>query len=357
MHRSGSAVKQLLTFRKALREFREDSPKHAYCAFLDVLGTKTSWDDGRAAVARYADAIEAMLTPAMTHEIMTRADEMGWTHPISYLILSDAVVLTSGDLGTLLYLCAVASATAIRMGLAIRGYVASGLHLSRKIENNTIIISQALQSAYYGESRVAVMPRVVVAPELAKTAWGSSACGLAQDEDNLWFIDPFHFVEPPGEDGSWQRATEFTLQGLMSDDQSVRAKAGWLADFLNAKVFGDMPRYYSSGVSFRDRLQARVSELSQRESMMPIPVWEHDVAPERRFVLHVPLDIQEYDKAGKPIYHWTGEDGYRLDASDVGQSFAENFEKCCALAGSWIPPEARKDTAVGVAAVKVKDQR
>lgn len=159
-------------------------------AFLDILGF-------RAMVGKFQSdpTLQQRLHRALT-EIKAYKGFAGnpgtVQKEVEASVFSDSIVISAAadQLFTVIWTCIGLQARLMATGVLARGGISQG----PTFHQNDVLYGEGMIKAYDLESKAAIYPRVVIAPELIATlAAGHKAMLLSEDVDGLWHTDPFAF--------------------------------------------------------------------------------------------------------------------------------------------------------------------
>jgi hypothetical protein len=217
--------------------------------FYDILGwrSKITW------AGTDPSRIRDLQTTVLMYAKLARSEITSEGEPVRITSFSDNVVHSeSFRPEALTHLCfrlGLLQLGAATAGFLIRGAITAG----NIIHTNDIVFGPALNRAYELESTMAVVPRIIIDPDIVAQL-GDLPPMIVKDEDGLYFIDPFtrkfeKFVAAVGErqkqahrtDGlDFLKKIRETMRVSMRDDwlpEKEWAKNVWLFDRI-AKELG-----------------------------------------------------------------------------------------------------------------------
>lgn len=155
-------------------------------------------------------------------------------------VFSDSVVISGAadDIHSVLWTAIHLQCDLLAIGILLRGGISSG----RTVHSDDMLYGEGMLAAYDLESKAAVYPRIVIDPKLvANIKPGYRAMFLDEDQDGLWFINPFTMGISSGnadalvEDGYDPHQESLKSLGRVIDNQLPKlndvgqlAKWGWL---------------------------------------------------------------------------------------------------------------------------------
>lgn len=246
-----------------LAALKKTPSKRVYCAFIDILGLRSALQKWAGALNVYFETMRQVLQQVAVYNVIVDSDTKGReghledarkmegqvkdafkivnrffkkedrATPVNILVLSDALVITAERLEDVLIVTARAYKLCLLNRIPLRGYVAYGRHLHVSLNQNHLVVSQALRDAYEGESKLAVYPRVLVDNVLVEKWAYRDPTMFVQDEDDRWFLNPFFESFTPV---VAKKLFSFVRKALKTNQKNPRVleKYCWLADFLNA---------------------------------------------------------------------------------------------------------------------------
>ena len=220
---------------------------------------------------------------------------------VEITIVSDSIILTSDNLIKLSKASAFLQAEALRLGVALRGCIAFGRHVTLSWANSHLILSDGLAKAYASE-RSAVYPRIVLHSGIMKAVeqslFAAEGEGLRirrnvdltlflQSEDGQWFLNPYL-------DSAYLRSIKFLLVDLLDQGKaladSVREKYLWLSDLINYWIIGPRQKiwmaelYDTNAEVFVEKLRSAYERLPELADEV-VPTWLHSKTFHRFFDL------------------------------------------------------------------------
>lgn len=144
-------------------------------------------------------------------------------------VFSDSIAITAEpqDTFAVLWACGWIQAHLLCSGILTRG----GIAIGPTFHKEGILYGAGFLAAYRIETKAAVYPRIIVAPDVIdRLSVGMKRHFLDEDSDGLWFIDPFKFDEMAGDaaelaaDGYNPREVYFEEVGRRIADELKKAK-------------------------------------------------------------------------------------------------------------------------------------
>ncbi|PYP92071.1 MAG: hypothetical protein DMG65_05470 [Candidatus Angelobacter sp. Gp1-AA117] len=220
---------------------------------------------------------------------------------VEITIVSDSMMLTSDNLIKLSKASAFLQAEALRVGVALRGCIAFGRHVTLSWGNSHLVLSDGLAKAYASE-RLAVYPRIVLHSGIMKAVEESMFVAegeglrirrnvdltlFLQSEDGQWFLNPYL-------ESAYLRSIKLRLVGLLDQGKalagSVREKYLWLSDPMNYWSIGPRQKiwmaelYDVNAKVFLEKMQSAYERLPDVASEV-VPTWLHSNTFHRFFDL------------------------------------------------------------------------
>jgi hypothetical protein len=321
LEQTSSLTNPFVVFEE-LEQARTIRPQHQFAAFIDLLGISalsTDFDRARDVIINAFRFLFA--APEMNSRLARSSGFSGFADSAPEItVISDAVLMTSPDLTSLILSTQLAIGGCLWQGIPVRGCISYGTHQRAPVAGNFLLLGDALPKAYLGESQKAIYPRVILDEAALEKASLPALANLAQDEDGWWFVNPnLHW---DAIEASWTVESVASALTQSAEAPRVRAKMTWLADFFNASLFGE-PRVYYDQADFRAKLRERVLSLEEAIEPGPIPVWAYDKGPARRFV----MPPQGWGAAGNlESIHWRRGDTTWEPPKDIfKRSFEDNW--------------------------------
>jgi hypothetical protein len=237
-----------------------------YVVFLDILGFK----DKVAKIDTNQTLFELLIElPQIVAENLDMANRtFGSAVDAQGTAFSDSIVISASASApmTALYTVVNATVTLYQKLLHRRAVARGGLAKGPCYHRNAIVFGQGMIDAYLLEQSAAKMPRVVVAPDIAKEwmdAFGRPG-GLVvlkdlitRDTDNIDYIDVFHFPENDSVDNT-------TFAFFKESAHSIRAMLdeSGIGDREREKLLWVARKYNAAGLLKRLRLP-RINTLGQ----------------------------------------------------------------------------------------------
>lgn len=256
--------------QKRVKSNRNHLPEERLVAFIDILGFHGKVEE----MSKKADIYERVrrtLEIASDKQVVFRRllatyKEMGAEEPLAVFEglqmahFSDNVVFSlpidpnrQGESGDwLIFFASYFASRLLRGGILVRGGIARGWTYHER----NILFGQGMLAAHELESRVARVPRIVVADGVAKQASAVAKWRLKRDSDGVWYIDLFadlmdltdDRVSPPDLElflriGGKLRRELADAQRRHHPDPEVVAKIRWLANEFNVTVKKNAPKW------------------------------------------------------------------------------------------------------------------
>lgn len=164
-------------------------------AFIDILGFS-------ALVERMASKPEEL---ALIMRVLKRIKFVGdmsirahtAQSDLEVSVFSDSIAISAipSQAFSVIWSCGWLQADLLFSGVLTRG----GIAIGPTIHQDGILLGEGLLTAYQIESAAAVYPRVILDSLILDRITSEQKTNfLAQDDDGLWFVDPFRFHSTPG---------------------------------------------------------------------------------------------------------------------------------------------------------------
>lgn len=228
-----------------------------YVVFLDILGFKELVSKSEAnpeILHKLTTALNAMNIFREMDELLHKlkqSKENSSENLVEISTFSDSVIIsTRADTIGLLLVTSIAqiiSCNLFYLGIFSRGAISKGL----LIHTDNMVLGSALIKAYELENKAAIYPRVIVdecvlkdiAADKTYNVYGAS---VIPDFDGIWFINYVALAPLLIASQLYPQNTNLDLLGnaraglkelwSMAKDLGVKAKIGWLVNYINSKA-------------------------------------------------------------------------------------------------------------------------
>jgi hypothetical protein len=149
---------------------------------------------------------------------------------IEVSVFSDSIAISARreHLFDVLWSCLGLQSRMLVLGVLTRGGVSNGL----TVHEDDILYGAGIIKAYRIESRSAIYPRIVIDPQMVgDIPEGAKHMLLTQDNDGMWFIDPFaDGLLPPGSEALLEDGWDPNHVALVELGKDIEAELATLND-------------------------------------------------------------------------------------------------------------------------------